>query len=67
MLEKNNEALLQYVDEIKNLRNIILNDISTEASPGGQQPLQLATPSGSTGAGISGNRENILKKALKCK
>ena len=35
MLEKNNEALLQYVDEIKNLRNIILNDISTEASPGG--------------------------------
>ena len=32
MLQKNNEALLQYVDEIKNLRNIILNDISTETA-----------------------------------
>jgi len=31
MLAKNNEALLQYVEEIKNLRNIILNDISTDA------------------------------------
>lgn len=28
MLQKNNEALLQYVDEIKNLRSVLLNDIS---------------------------------------
>lgn len=27
MLQKNNEALLQYVEDLKNLRNIVLNDI----------------------------------------
>ena len=26
-MQKNNEALLQYVEDIKNLRNLILNDI----------------------------------------
>lgn len=58
---------MQYVDEIKNLRNIILNDISTET--GQNQPLQLATPTGTSNntSAPSGNRENILKKALKCK
>jgi hypothetical protein len=28
MMQKNNEALLQYVEEIKNLRNLILNELS---------------------------------------
>lgn len=26
-MQKNNEALMQYVEDIKNLRNLILNDI----------------------------------------
>jgi hypothetical protein len=28
-MQKNKEALMQYVEEIKNLRNLILNDLST--------------------------------------
>jgi len=32
MMHKNNEALLQYVEEIKNLRNLILNDIGQQDS-----------------------------------
>lgn len=36
LMQKNNEALLQYVEEIKNLRNLILNDIQ-EAS--NSQPI----------------------------
>ena len=32
MMEKNNEALMQYVEEIKNLRNLILNDIGQQDS-----------------------------------
>ena len=31
-MQKNKEALMQYVEEIKNLRNLILNDLSTPAS-----------------------------------
>ena len=29
LMQKNKDALLQYVEEIKNLRNLILNDLST--------------------------------------
>ena len=29
LMQKNKEALMQYVEEIKNLRNLILNDLST--------------------------------------
>lgn len=29
-MQKNNEALMQYVEDIKNLRNLILNDIGTQ-------------------------------------
>ena len=65
MLQKNNEALLQYVDEIKNLRSILLNDISGDANNNNLQISSAAA--GAAGAPISGNRENILKKALKCK
>ena len=36
MMQKNNEALLQYVEEIKNLRNLILNDIQDASS---SQPI----------------------------
>lgn len=61
MLQKNNEALLQYVDEIKNLRSVLLNDISDANNN------QLAVQQNVGAAPISGNRENILKKALKCK
>lgn len=28
-MQKNKEALMQYVEEIKNLRSLILNDLST--------------------------------------
>ena len=62
MLKKNNEALLQYVEEIKNLRNIILNDISSS-----EQSFPQNLPSGGANQALTGNRENILKKALKCK
>ena len=58
MMQKNNEALLQYVEEIKNLRNLILNDIQDASS---SQPIQ------NPGGNLSNNRENILRKALKCK
>ena len=58
LLEKNHQALLQYVEDIKNLRTIMLNDIGQA----GDLP-SLAAASGNT----SQNRENILKKALKCK
>ena len=40
MMHKNNEALLQYVEEIKNLRNLILNDIGQQDS--GAEALGLA-------------------------
>lgn len=59
MLKKNNEALLTYVEDLKNLRNIILNDIGAGGT-GGQQPSETVT-------GQAANKENILKKALKCK
>ena len=58
LMQKNNEALLQYVEEIKNLRNLILNDIQDASS---SQPIQPP------GGNLSNNRENILRKALKCK
>lgn len=35
-MQKNNEALLQYVEEIKNLRNLILNDIQDASN---SQPI----------------------------
>jgi len=57
-MQKNNEALLQYVEEIKNLRNLILNDIQDASN---SQPIQ------NPGGNLSNNRENILRKALKCK
>ena len=57
-MQKNNEALLQYVEEIKNLRNLILNDIQDASN---SQPIQ------NLGGNLSNNRENILRKALKCK
>ena len=59
MLKKNNQALLTYVDDLKNLRSIILNDIGAGGT-GGQQPSETVT-------GQAANKENILKKALKCK
>lgn len=31
-MQKNKEALMQYVEEIKNLRSLILNDLSTAAA-----------------------------------
>lgn len=87
---------MQYVEEIKNLRSLILNDLSTTTTPSltegtgdkklaeGQQikiggnvvpSLQgnLAQPATATGGQqpqvgvLSNNRENILRKALKCK
>jgi hypothetical protein len=57
LMQKNNEALLQYVDEIKNLRNLILTDI--------QEAKEQPSPQNSSN--MSNNRENILRKALKCK
>ena len=56
MMQKNNEALMQYVEEIKNLRNLILTDI-TDANLSQQNASNNMT----------NNRENILRKALKCK
>ena len=47
---------MQYVEEIKNLRNLILNDIQDGAA---------SAVSGAVGP--NNNRENILRKALKCK
>ena len=58
LMQKNNEALLQYVEEIKNLRNLILNDIQDASN---SQPIQ------NPGGNLSNNRENILRKDLKCK
>lgn len=83
---------MQYVEEIKNLRNLILNDLSTAPAasltdstgekkdgqpikvggnvvPSLQGSLAQQTPSGQQPqAGVlSNNRENILRKALKCK
>jgi len=64
MLQKNNEALLQYVEDLKNLRNIVLNDIGhTDAG----RSQVLPSPSNNNSSGQNSNRENILKKALKCK
>ena len=40
-MQKNKEALLQYVEDIKNLRNLILNDID---------PLTSNTDSANAGA-----------------
>jgi len=31
-MQKNKDALMQYVEEIKNLRNLILNDLHTPAA-----------------------------------
>lgn len=96
LMQKNKEALMQYVEEIKNLRNLILNDLSTGTSTSltegtgdkklaeGQQikvggnvvpSLQGNLGQQTTAAGaqqpqagvLSNNRENILRKALKCK
>ena len=58
MLKKNNEALLTYVEDLKNLRNIILSDIGAGGT--GQTGSESLT-------GQAANKENILKKALKCK
>ena len=95
MLQKNNEALLQYVEEFKNLRQLILNEIGSN-NPGSDTGSgghgSSTGPNGSTSAaggmvsavsGVQGssgvaqqsivgqqmgnNRENILRKALKCK
>ena len=78
MLKKNNEALLQYVADFKNLRNLVLTDIGSVSSAGsdhlGGPPGQVlhhaaANQNSNTSnqAGKQSNRENILKKALKCK
>ena len=61
MLKKNNEALLQYVDDIKALRSIVLNEIGQAELP------SLAMPPQNNSSTPTSNRENILKKALKCK
>ena len=31
LMQKNNEALLQYVEDMKALRNLILNDLSSDS------------------------------------
>jgi len=92
LMQKNKEALMQYVDEIKNLRNLILNDLHTPAAsslqenqgdkktdnklpnvPGIQGNLASQSPAGGPNQQaqqpgvLSNNRENILRKALKCK
>ena len=69
MLQKNNEALLQCVEDLKNLRNIVLNDIGHADQAGPNQALQSSSQNNNS-AGMTpqnANRENILKKALKCK
>lgn len=92
-MQKNKEALMQYVEEIKNLRNLILNDLHTPAAgslqenqgdkkltdakvgnvPGIQGNLASQSPAGGPNQQaqqvgvLSNNRENILRKALKCK
>mmetsp|Transcript_12911 Transcript_12911/g.21844 ORF Transcript_12911/g.21844 Transcript_12911/m.21844 type:complete len:196 (+) Transcript_12911:397-984(+) len=41
LMQKNNEALMQYVEDIKNLRNLILSDLNTEQVASSQsQPSQ---------------------------
>ena len=35
-MQKNKEALMQYVDEIKNLRSLILNDLAASGTGTGQ-------------------------------
>jgi hypothetical protein len=79
MLQKNNEALLQYVADFKNLRNLVLTDIGSVSSTGsdglvGGPPGQVLhaananqNSNNSNQAAKTSNRENILKKALKCK
>jgi hypothetical protein len=73
MMQKNNEALMQYVADLKNLRNLVLSDIGSVSSTNSDG---LVGPPGQVLQHISGstsqvakqsNRENILKKALKCK
>lgn len=113
-MEKNKEALMQYVEEIKNLRSLILNDLAATAGgpgqslvtdtsgdknnnnttpndavtaqnrtqgaagagqpghQGNQQTSQQITSGNTAGASqqvglLSNNKENILRKALKCK
>lgn len=41
MMQKNNEALMQYVEDIKNLRALILNDLA--------QPVGKQSSSGTSG------------------
>ena len=41
MMQKNNEALMQYVEDIKNLRALILNDLA--------QPVGQASSAGTSG------------------
>lgn len=48
MMQKNNEALMQYVEDIKNLRALILNDL---AQPVGKQS------SGGTSGNVSKDAE----------
>lgn len=44
MMQKNNEALLQYVEEIKNLRNLILNELSQADNSQGNQMAAMNLP-----------------------
>ncbi len=75
LLKKNNEAMLQFVEDIKNLRNLILNEITHDNAPsmvsavgGVGQGHGAAGESMPSQAPVMGNnRENILRKALKCK
>lgn len=71
MMQKNNEALLQYVADLKNLRNLVLSDIGSVSSTGSDclagPPGQVLQNSGNSQVAKQSNRENILKKALKCK
>jgi len=78
MLAKNNEALMQHVTDLKNIRNLVLADIGSGSSGGSDslmggmagQVLHGANNQNSNSpnqAAKSSNRENILRKALKCK
>lgn len=73
MMQKNNEALLQYVADLKNLRNLVLSDIGSVSSTGsdglGGPPGQVLQHNSNQNSQVAkqSNRENILKKALKCK
>lgn len=43
LMEKNKEALMQYVEEIKNLRSLILNDLAAAGGGGPGQSLVTET------------------------